>query len=51
MPYKTTQVQVPEEGIYKRANSCNWFLQAMYDDVPDPKLKSLTDKSLVPPEW
>jgi hypothetical protein len=37
-PYKMTQVQVIEEDNYERTHFCNWFLQAVYDGVLDPKL-------------
>jgi hypothetical protein len=49
-PYKTTQVEVTEEGNYKRRiHFCNWFLWAVHDDVLDPKLTLYTDGALFHP--
>jgi hypothetical protein len=45
-PCKTTQVQVIEEGDYeRRMHFCNWFLQAVHDCVPEPKLKFFIDEA------
>jgi Asp-tRNA(Asn)/Glu-tRNA(Gln) amidotransferase B subunit len=45
-PYRITQVQVTEEGNYRRrAHCCNWFLQALHDGVLDPKLTFFTDEA------
>jgi hypothetical protein len=45
-PYKITQVQVIEEGDYrKRTHFCNWFLQAVHDGVLDPKLTFFADEA------
>jgi hypothetical protein len=40
LPYTTRQVQATEEHYYdRRMNFCNWFFQAVYYSVLDPKLK------------
>jgi hypothetical protein len=34
MPYKTTQVQLTEDGGHmRRMHFCNWFLWAVHDSV------------------
>jgi hypothetical protein len=44
-PYKTTGVQVTEEGNYmRRLHFCNWFLQAVHNGIFYLKLTFFTDK-------
>jgi hypothetical protein len=45
LPYKIRQVQAIEDDDYERTQFCNWFLQAIYDGLLDPKLTISTDEA------
>jgi hypothetical protein len=43
---KTTHIQVTEEGNYeRRLYFCHWFLQAVYDNIFEPKFIFFTDEA------